>query len=379
MNPLGLYVHWPFCSRICPYCDFTVAKSRAVDEALWIDALTEDLTFLADLTETRPLVSVYFGGGTPSLIPPKVAEAVLAKAEALFGVQDGAERTIEANPDDRGRFETLRSLGFDRLSLGVQSFSDEELRFLGRNHGAVDSRQAIEEALRHFCLVSLDFIYALPDQSLDAWRNRLLDITSQGADHLSLYQLTIEPETAFGRAAHRGSLVPMPDERAADFYDLTQDVTSAAGYPAYEVSNHARAGARAVHNTLYWQDAEWLAIGPGAHGRIGSAGKRLATTGASAAVRYPALPLSQRLAIQELSEVEQALETLASGVRPVEGLELSRLGASATAVAKRAEPLVNEGLITVSEGRLAATHHGRLLLDQLTAFLADAIDDDADT
>ena len=347
-----------------------------MDETAWGDALVDDLERMSALTEPRPLASIYFGGGTPSLIPPRVAERVVEAAERLFGIAEGAEWTVEANPDDRARFEGLKQIGFRRLSLGVQSFSDAELTFLGRNHNAADAQAAVTEALALFDQVSLDFIYALPDQSLSDWELALRHAVSIGASHLSLYQLTIEEGTAFGKAAERGRLIPMPDDRAADFYELTQDITAAAGLPGYEVSNHAAPGSEAVHNSLYWQDAEWLGIGPGAHGRLEKDGVRRASLGVRAPVRYPELDFDDRMELEELGVQAKALETLSSGLRPVRGLDLRRLGAHSAAIADQAEPLIGEGLMVLGDGRLAATQRGRLVLDQLTSFLADALLED---
>lgn len=373
MTPLGLYLHWPYCARICPYCDFTVARNRAVDEGAWTAALTEDLKRFADMTERRPLASVYFGGGTPSLIPPRIAEAVLGEAERLFGFGEGCELTIEANPDDRLSFRSLSALGFGRLSLGVQSLDDAELAFLGRNHDAQEGRLAISEALAVFGEVSLDFIYALPGQDLAAWRRRLVEIVGLGAAHLSLYQLTIEPDTAFGRAAGRGALVPMPDDRAADFYEATDDAAAAAGFPAYEVSNHARPGHEAVHNALYWQSAEWIGLGPGAHGRLGSGSRRIATEGDRRIADYPHKAFAERQQVLPLSLLEHRLEVLAGGLRPVAGLDLARLGSDAGAVRLAARPLIEDGLMRLEAGRLGATPRGRLVLDQLASLLASSV------
>lgn len=373
MRPLGLYLHWPFCARLCPYCDFTIARNRQVDAEAWRDVFLDDLRHFASLTEKRPLRSIYFGGGTPSLMPLEVAEAVLAAADDLFGLAPGCETTIEANPDDLARFSGLAALGFRRLSLGVQSFNDRELRFLGRNHSAGEAERALDAALTAFERVSFDLIYALPDQDPGAWERSLSSAIGRGAGHLSLYQLTIEEGTAFGRAAARGTLVPMPDERAAAFYELTQGVTEAGGMPAYEVSNHARPGEEAVHNGLYWQDADWIGIGPGAHGRLGPGDARLATEGAAQPTRYPLIERSQRLTVERLSRYQHNLEVLASGLRPVAGLALDRLGEDAAAVAARASDLQAEGLVAVDGQMLRATGRGRLVLDQLAVFLSDAL------
>ena len=373
MRPIGLYVHWPFCAQICPYCDFTVARQREVDAAAWQRALCSDLERLARMTRRRPLRSVYFGGGTPSLMPAEVAEAVLLKAEALFGIETGAEITLEANPDDRPRLALFRAVGVNRLSLGVQSFDDAELRFLGRNHDAKDAFSAVDDALALFGAVSLDLIYALPGQELADWERALAAALGLGAQHVSLYQLTIEPGTAFGRKTERGDLAPMPDDRAADLYEVTQYTAGQAGFPAYEVSNHARPGHQAVHNALYWVDADWLAIGPGAHGRLGPPDARLATVGARAPVGYPALGDGARIDIQPLSRTEHRLEVLAGGLRPVAGLDIDRLGGDADAVLAAAERFVECGLMWSEGRRIGASRRGRLLLDHLSAELAASV------
>lgn len=373
MRPIGLYVHWPFCARICPYCDFTVAKNRAVDEAAWQAVLLDDLRYFADLAEKRPLRSIYFGGGTPSLMPFGIAGAVIEEAESLFGLEPNCEITIEANPDDRARFADLRAAGFERLSLGVQSFDQEALNFLGRNHDSAEAEAAVSEAVRTFERVSLDFIYARPEQSLKAWEAELRRAAASGAGHLSLYQLTIEQGTAFGRAASRGTLRPMPDDRAASFYEATQALTGELGFPVYEVSNHARPGEEAVHNRLYWQDADWVAIGPGAHGRMGPPEARLATEGVREPLRYPLLALEDRLTVSKLSLAEHRMEVLAGGLRPTCGLDLERLGDDAAAVGAAAQRFVDGGVMTWRAGRLAATEEGRLVLDYLTAELAEVL------
>ncbi len=373
MRPLGLYVHWPFCARICPYCDFTVAKNKEIDEKAWTDILVSDLRRMARWTEKRPLQSIYFGGGTPSLMPLSVAEAVLQEAEDLFGTAHECERTIEANPDDLELFADWRAAGFARLSLGLQSFDDDELRFLGRNHDGDKSRAALSLALSLFPEVSYDLIYALPGQNGAVWKQSLTDALARGGNHLSLYQLTIEQGTAFGRAAERGTLVPTPDERAADLYDLTQDITAAAGLPAYEVSNHARAGHEAVHNALYWQDADWIAIGPGSHGRTGPLEARRASEASTDIRTYTSLQQDDRIALTELSRQEAALEAISGGLRPARGLDLSRLGSFAAPVAVEAEPLVEQGFLFQTEGRIAATRQGRLVLDHIASRLAEAV------
>ncbi len=373
MKPLGLYLHWPYCAKICPYCDFTVAKARAIDEEAWAEVLLDDLRVFSELTEKRALASIYFGGGTPSLMPPRVAEQVLGAAEELFGIEDGAELTVEANPDDLERFGDLRALGFNRLSLGVQSLDDAELQFLGRNHDGREARQAIERAQSVFEQASLDFIYALPDQAPGEWEAKLEDILALGAPHLSLYQLTIEPDTAFGKRAERGQLIPAPDGRMAELYRITQTMTGAAGTPAYEISNHARPGFEARHNGLYWDEAEWIGVGPGAHGRLEKGGVRRATLGLPKPSVYVRTSRNERIETEVLTAGDILVETIASGLRPKAGLDLARLGPAREAVSREAEPLISDGLLRVSGGRLQATEEGALVLDAITSVLVSSL------
>ncbi|MEM9810962.1 MAG: coproporphyrinogen III oxidase, partial [Pseudomonadota bacterium] len=281
-----------------------------------------------------------------------------------------------ANPDDRARFFDLHAAGFNRLSLGVQSLRDTELQFLGRNHNAEQALLAVEAATDIFEKVSLDFIYALPDQHLDQWLHDLGRIAHMGAGHLSLYQLTIEPQTAFGKAAERGTLIPMPDDRAADFYEATQETMCTLGFPAYEVSNHAQPGQEARHNALYWEEADWIGVGPSAAGRLGPADARLATVGAQHTVGYPDLAKDERIIVQNLTHQEHLIETIAGGLRPMSGLSLSRLGSAQTAVCGAAEPLIDQGFLKLEQERLRATARGRLVLDHLAANLAAALPDE---
>ncbi|MEM1380067.1 MAG: radical SAM family heme chaperone HemW [Pseudomonadota bacterium] len=368
-------MHWPFCAKVCPYCDFTVTKVRDIDAQDWADALCADLRLLAGLAEPRPLASIYFGGGTPSLMPMRVAEQVFACADDLFGLVPMAEITIEANPDDAEQLATFKSAGFNRLSLGVQSLDDRELTFLGRNHSADQARKAIETATATFNRVSVDLMYALPDQKLSAWEQNLSKALALGPDHFSIYQLTIEPETAFGKRAQRGTLKPLCDDRSAEFYEHTQDITTQLGFPAYEVSSHARPGAEAVHNANYWADADWLAIGPGAHGRLGPATRRIATEGLSNIRQYTALPPEKRLRQDALSLFEHRLEVLGSGLRPISGLRLDRLGEAALAVREAARGFIDDGLLAIDAENLRATEAGRLLIDYIATELSTALDD----
>ena len=245
---LAVYVHWPFCAAICPYCDFNVHKDRGADAVAWTRALTAELQHWAALTPGRRVASLYFGGGTPSLAPLSVIEAVIAAADRLWGFADDPEITLEANPVDAARFAEFRGAGVNRLSLGVQSFDDAALKFLGRDHDGAGARAALDAALVAFPRASADLIYALPGQTLPQWTEELAAALATGVRHLSLYQLTIEPGTAFDAQVAKGRWRPADDGAAADLFDAAQQLTAAAGLPAYEISNHAAPGHRAAEH-----------------------------------------------------------------------------------------------------------------------------------
>ena len=371
----GLYVHWPYCARICPYCDFNVARARGVDEGAWGDAFAADLRHLADRFGPRPLVSAYLGGGTPSLMGPALIGRILREAEAIFGLAPGAEITLEANPNDvdDGTVAGWLAAGVNRLSLGVQSLRDEDLAFLGRDHGADAARRAVGATLRAFPRSSFDLISALPGQMEAAWAERLAEALALGPAHLSIYQLTVEPGTAFGRQVARGDWLPADEDRAADLYELTAAMTAEAGLPAYEVSSHARPGFEAVHNGLYWEGADWLAIGPGGHGRLTRGGERVATEGARAIGQYLSLAPEARSSETVLTAGEALTERLAGGLRLARGLPIAELGEAGSRVAARAGPLVEDGFLMLEGGVLASTGRGRLVLDALTAELASVL------
>ena len=267
----ALYIHWPFCLAKCPYCDFNSHVRADVDEAAWQQALLADLRHEADLAGGEALDSIFFGGGTPSLMPPRLVASLIETATSLFGTRGDPEITLEANPSsvEAGRFADLAQAGVNRVSLGLQSLDDEALRFLGRLHDAAEGRAALDVAQRHFDRVSFDLIYALPGQTAAAWKGELERALSFGTGHLSLYQLTIEPGTRFATMARAGDFTPLADDAAADLFDLTREFTAAAGLPAYEVSNHARPGEESRHNLAYWRYQDYIGIGPGAHGRRG--------------------------------------------------------------------------------------------------------------
>jgi len=364
-KPLSLYVHWPYCSRICPYCDFNVTRDRgqASQRALF-DAIMADMQRQAEGLGTRQLASVFFGGGTPSLLPPEWVSELISQAGDLFPYTDDIEITLEANPTDAeiSRYEGFRTAGINRLSLGVQSLDDKALKFLGRNHTAVEAIRGIETAQTAFGRVSLDLIYALPGQMLDAWEAELRTAAALGIEHISPYQLTIEPATAFGRAVRRGQWSPPEEELAEGFYFRTQTVLESLGFDAYEVSNHARGkAARSAHNVLIWEGVDYMGIGPGAHGRLTRNGIRTATvaekdlkTYTAAADPIEAIPLTP-------SEAEE--EALMLGLRLTEGVALNRL--PNLPIIEKATPLIEQGFMELTADRLRATEKGRVVLDRL--------------
>jgi len=374
--PLGLYVHWPYCARICPYCDFNVALDRRAGEAEALGrAILADLQAQARLIGPRTLVSVFFGGGTPSLADPSFVAAVIAQARALWPAAPDLEVTLEANPTDAEaeRFAAFAAAGVTRLSLGVQALDDDALRFLGRNHGAEEARRAARLARDRFARLSLDLIYALPGQTPEGWTRTLRAALALGPEHLSPYQLTIEAGTAFDRAVRRRAFAPAEPDLAADLYETTQAVLEAEGFGAYEVSNHARGpGARSRHNLVYWRGEDYLGVGPGAHGRLTVGGGRQATRAVAAIPGY--IAAVQRAghgleAREAMSAQEAAEERLLMGLRIDEGVALADLAA----LPLDALPdLMGAGLLRQDRGRLIATPAGRLVLDHVTAKLAGA-------
>lgn len=368
---VALYVHWPYCARICPYCDFNVVRDRGrtEEQAGLVEAVLTDLEVQAALVGGRPLASIFFGGGTPSLMSPDAVARIIDRARSLLPPQGEIEVTLEANPTDAeaGRFSALAQAGVNRLSLGVQALDDTALRFLGRNHTAAEARRAVDVAARAFPRLSIDLIYARPGQTPDAWASELTAALAMGFEHVSPYQLTIEPTTAFGRAFGRGVLVPPGDEAAADLYETTQAVLGDAGFEAYEVSNHAQGpAARSAHNLHVWRGGDYLGLGPGAHGRLTLNGARTATIAhrriadyADGVGRGEPWAESSSMAADEAAE-----ERVLLGLRTVEGVELSVL--ASLGLDPAAEPvadLVADGFLAVRDGRIAATARGRPLLD----------------
>ena len=274
--PLSLYIHWPFCVSKCPYCDFNSHIAGELDEAAWLRSMCAELEHMARFaaetlsTDNLRLETIFFGGGTPSLMPPKIVSALIDKAATLFSFANNIEITAEANPNsaEMKQMESFHSAGINRLSLGIQSLHDEGLAFLGRAHSVDEACNALEQALTLFDRVSADLIYGLPEQTAAEWQQQLTQIISFGIQHLSAYQLTIEPGTIFHSRTRAGAILTAEPDHVADLYELTEDIAAAAGLPAYEVSNYAAASNQARHNLTYWQSGNWIAVGPGAHGRI---------------------------------------------------------------------------------------------------------------
>lgn len=378
----GLYIHWPFCESKCPYCDFNSHVARDIDQRRWRDAYLHEVDRVGALTKGRVLQTVFFGGGTPSLMEPDTVHAILDRVRRTWPMANAAEITLEANPGsvEAGRFAGYRDAGVNRVSIGMQSLRDGSLQQLGRLHTAAEGCAALETARNLFDRVSFDLIYARQDQTWHDWRDELTEALSMATDHLSVYQLTIEPGTAFGDRFARGGLQGLPDEPlAADMYELTQDLCGAAGMPAYEVSNHARDGAASRHNRIYWTGGDYAGIGPGAHGRLTLHGRRTATE----AVRTPTSWLAAAEAGQgvetsaTLDPSEQATEYMLMGLRIVEGISLSRFAR----MAGRPLPLgvmgelIDSGHLTLTEDRLSTTPAGRMLLNAVLRRLHEAFEE----
>jgi oxygen-independent coproporphyrinogen-3 oxidase len=371
---LALYIHWPFCVSKCPYCDFNSHVRASIDQAEWREALLKDLTHEALLTPERKLSSIFFGGGTPSLMPAETVSALIEAAERHWGFAAGIEITLEANPSsvEAARFADLATAGVNRVSLGLQSLDDDSLRFLGRAHDVSEGLAALATAQRAFDRVSFDLIYALPGQSEAEWEKQLARALSFGTGHLSLYQLTIEPGTRFAALAAKGELAQANPDHSASLYELTQEMTRSAGIPAYEISNHARAGEESRHNLIYWRYQPYLGIGPGAHGRRGGM--------ATQRHRKPenwlgALARNGHGIIEEVSipPTDQGIEALLMGLRLCEGVDLAHIAnlsglsidelVDQQAIAR----LQAQGLVQQEGSRLRTTVAGMLLLDAILA------------
>jgi putative oxygen-independent coproporphyrinogen III oxidase len=371
-NPLALYIHWPFCVSKCPYCDFNSHVRESVDQVAWRAALLADMAHEAQVAGGRPLTSIFFGGGTPSLMPPETVAALIEAAEQHWGFAEGIEITLEANPSsvEAARFADLARAGINRVSLGLQALDNQALNFLGRAHDVAEGLAALETAQAHFARVNFDLIYARPGQSEDDWEAELGRALGFGTTHLSLYQLTIEPGTRFATLVNQGKLTPADPDHGALLFELTAALTSAAGLSAYEVSNHARTGDESRHNLSYWRYDDYLGIGPGAHGRRGG----LATLRHKKPENWIGGVTRNASGLQSetpLSPEEQASEALLMGLRLREGVDLGRVasrsgvGRSSLVKHDRVAKLEGHGLMEVKGDHLRVTPSGMLLLDHI--------------
>ncbi|WP_108258146.1 radical SAM family heme chaperone HemW [Mangrovicoccus ximenensis] len=368
----GLYLHWPFCAAKCPYCDFNSHVAATIDQSAWTAAYLSELRRAAAETPGRILSTVFFGGGTPSLMNPETVAAILDEIRRLWPMVNDPEITLEANPTsvEASRFAGYAQAGVNRLSMGVQSLHDDDLRRLGRLHSAAEARKAFDIARQNFDRVSFDLIYARQGQTLDMWRDELKQALDMAADHLSLYQLTIEPGTAFGDRFAAGRLRDLPeDDTAADMYDATQEICDAAGLPAYEISNHARPGSESRHNRIYWQGGDWVGIGPGAHGRLGLSEGRTATETELAPARWLDMVNktgSGETARSVLTMTETAEEYLMMSLRLAEGTDLRRLERLGHHLdAGILSELEEMGMVSCKNHILACTASGRLVLNEI--------------
>lgn len=376
---LALYIHWPFCLAKCPYCDFNSHVRDRTDMAAWADALLADMRHEAQLTPGRKLTSIFFGGGTPSLMPPALVETLLREAQGLWGFAPGIEITLEANPSsvEAANFAALASAGINRVSLGLQALDDKTLKFLGRLHGVTESLAALNLAQSHFSRVSFDLIYARPEQTPAQWQAELQRALAFGTGHLSLYQLTIEPGTRFATLVREGHLTPLDDDQAADLFTLTRELTATAGLPAYETSNHARPGEESRHNLTYWRYQDYVGIGPGAHGRrLGAA-----TVRHKKPENFLRAVSEQKHGIakeRHLIPSDQAMEAVLMGLRLAEGIEpmplAARFGFTANDLIdpEKRDFYVRLGHLAVDRGRLSVTEQGAPLLEALLAELVPA-------
>jgi putative oxygen-independent coproporphyrinogen III oxidase len=380
----GLYVHWPFCLSKCPYCDFNSHVADAIDHDKWRRGLIQEMKTLAPKVQARSLVSIFFGGGTPSLMDPRTVAEILDTARDLWGLDSDVEITLEANPTsvETERLRRFRDAGVNRVSLGVQALNDDALRFLGRGHDAREAIAAVEIAHRCFEKVSFDLIYARPGQTVTAWTNELTEALGLAGDHLSLYQLTIEPGTAFHSIHQRGGFSIPDDDEGGALYEATGEILEKAGLPAYEVSNHARPGSECRHNLVYWRAQEYLGVGPGAHGRLHDRdGRCLATrTHRAPAVWLDRVEREGHAVVEEtvVAPDERLTEVLMMGLRLREGVPLARLrretGYPLMEIFDRnvLQDLTRAGYMEITDTALRATGAGRQRLNSVLTMLLES-------
>ena len=376
----GLYVHWPFCRSKCPYCDFNSHVRTAVDHGRWRRALLREMEHYGEATKSRRLTSIFFGGGTPSLMEPETVAAVIEQARGIWQADPDIEITLEANPTsvEAEKFAAFREAGVNRVSLGVQSLREADLKFLGRQHSAGEARQAIELARRYFDRFTFDLIYARPGQTVAAWREELREALALAGNHLSVYQLTIEPETAFASAVRRGDFTVPDEDRAAELYETTQEALAEAGLPAYEISNHARPGEESRHNLTYWRYGDYAGIGPGAHGRLTLEGVKYATRQHRAPEAWLEMVERQGHATRQRDVVDaeaRCEEMLMMGLRLAEGIDADRFAAETGGTLEsaldppRLKALIEGGFVEMDDQGLRATATGRQRLNAVLAQL----------
>jgi len=368
----GIYVHWPFCQAKCPYCDFNSHVVRSVDQSQYANALVRELEHMANTCDPQTVTSIFFGGGTPSLMEPATVETVLGAIDRLWGINQGTEISLEANPTsvEAEKFRALASLGVNRVSLGVQALNDKDLKFLGRLHSVDEALGAIELARTYFNAMSFDLIYARPEQSVAAWESELTRALSFAVDHLSLYQLTIEEGTPFYDLHARGAFSVPGEDDAAALYEVTQSLCEDAGLRAYEISNHAKSGAECRHNLTYWRYGDYVGVGPGAHGRITRGGAKAATVTERLPAKWLAAVQAHGHGLvekEEITSLHSAEEMMLMGLRLNEGISLARY---ATLAGKPVDPdrlghFAKDGLLAQKGDVLTATASGRLVLNKL--------------
>lgn len=377
MIPLSLYIHWPFCKSKCPYCDFNSHVRESINEAAWQSALLRELDYWAARTQGRKLASIFFGGGTPSLMPPSTTAALIKRAREVWQADDTLEITLEANPTsvEAAKLRDFKAAGVNRLSMGIQALNDTDLKALGREHSAGEAMAAIETATGIFERFSFDLIYARMGQTLAGWQQEMQQALRFKPTHLSVYQLTIEPGTQFHTLHQRGDLVIPDEELGSAMYEATQEVLGAAGLPAYEISNHAKPGQECRHNLTYWRYEDYVGIGPGAHGRVTVRGTKLATRTHRAPEEWLERVARDGHGLTEQTPVpppEQRDEMLLMGLRLNEGITLQKLADYGIKLNEaKLLTLQKHDLITIDDITLKATAEGRLRLNALIAELAN--------
>ena len=369
----GIYIHWPFCAAKCPYCDFNSHVRKSVDQSRWLSAIRLELKNNAIRTKGRTVNTIFFGGGTPSLMEPETVAGIIKEIAKLWVLALDIEISLEANPTsvEAQKFSDFRKAGINRISMGIQSLRNDDLKALGRMHSVNEARKAFDIAKDNFERVSFDLIYARQGQSKFDWEIELKEASSMAVDHLSLYQLTIEDGTRFGDLYERGNLKVMPnDSLAADMYDITQEVTLQNDMPAYEISNHAIEGAESRHNLIYWRYGDYIGVGPGAHGRISENGNKIATTTIENPenwLRGVELNGTSTIDDEVINHIDQASEYLMMSLRLIEGVDMERYK-KISGVAldnKLIDKNIENGLITVINNNLIATQRGRIILNTL--------------